>query len=62
MWGSLASCGRLVIGQLTRWREMAVVGNRREVCQPAPRRQQGFYFLYRAPVAIPGATATVNVL
>jgi hypothetical protein len=43
LWGSLASCGRLAIGQLARWRETAAVGNRRAGCQPAPRHRHRFH-------------------
>ena len=38
LWGSLASCGRLAIGQLPRLHDTAAVGNRRAGCQPAPQR------------------------
>src|ERR1039458_6284929 len=38
LWGSLASCGRLSIGQMPRWHRTAAVANRRAGCQPAPHR------------------------
>jgi uracil-DNA glycosylase len=57
LWGSLASCGRLAIGQLALWRETAAVGNRRAGCQPAPRRRQRFHFYVAHPSAV---SATSN--
>ncbi len=52
--GSLASCGRLAIGQPARWRETAAVGNRRAECRPAPRRSQRFHFYVAHPFRASG--------
>jgi len=50
VWGSLASCGRLAIGQAALWRETAAVGNRRAGYQPALLRWQRFHFYVAHPV------------
>src|ERR1039458_7776570 len=48
-WGSLASCGRLSIGQMPRWHRTAAVANRRAGCQPAPHRASVSTFMSCTP-------------
>src|ERR1035441_1062139 len=45
LWGSLVSCGRLVIGQLPRLHGRAAVDNRRAGCQPAPHHASNATFM-----------------
>src|ERR1019366_8002918 len=49
MWGSLVSCGRLVIGQLPRLHGRAAVDNRLAGCQPAPHHASNATFMSRTP-------------
>jgi hypothetical protein len=53
LWGSLASCGRLAIGQLAPSGEKAAVSNRRSGCQLAPRRGQLFHLYVAHRIAGP---------
>src|SRR5450759_5185963 len=64
LWGSLASCGRLSIGQLPRLHRTAAVANRRAGCQPAPHHASVSTYMSRTPgklsCHIEGVAASLN--
>jgi penicillin-binding protein 1C len=62
LWRSLASCGRLLIGQLPRFKRTAAVDNRRAGYHPAPHRASDSTFAWRTQATIALIAAILALL